>query len=112
MHALVYRRPGLIELTDVPQPDLPAGGLLVESAYAGVCGSDVRSWRHGSPRLTGEQVLGHEVSGTVVQSDVDDLAVGSRVTVCPGVSCLRCEQCQRGGAIWCPNRRSLGYDFP
>jgi L-iditol 2-dehydrogenase len=111
MRALVYRRPGLIEMADVPEPDLPAGGVVVETAYAGVCGSDVRSWRHGSPRLSGEQVLGHEVSGTVVASDVAQLPVGTRIAACPGVSCLRCAVCQRGGAIWCPNRRSLGYDF-
>jgi L-iditol 2-dehydrogenase len=112
MRALVYRRPGFIEVSDVPEPVLPRGGVIVASAFAGVCGSDVRSWRHGSPRLRGEQVLGHEVSGTVVDSDVPALPVGTRVTVCPGASCLRCETCQRGGAIWCPNRRSLGYDFP
>ena len=112
MHALVYRQPGSIELAEVDEPLLPAGGVVIQSAYAGVCGSDVRSWRHGSPRLKGAQVLGHEVSGTVIVTDVPRLPVGTRVAVCPGASCMRCERCQRGGAIWCPNRRTLGYDFP
>ena len=30
----------------------------------GICGSDVRTWRHGSPRLRGPQVLGHEFAGS------------------------------------------------
>ena len=89
MRALVYRPPGSIEVTDVPEPVLTRGGVVVASAYAGVCGSDVRSWQHGSPRLTGEQVLGHEGVGVVADSDVADLPVGTGVTVCPGVSCLR-----------------------
>ena len=112
MRALRYRGPGIIELADVDEPELPSGGVVVRSAYAGVCGSDVRSWRHGSARLAGGEILGHEVSGTVVASDVDGLPIGARVTTCPGVSCLRCTVCQGDGAIWCPNRRTLGYDFP
>jgi L-iditol 2-dehydrogenase len=111
VRALLYREPGHIEVTDVDEPKLPAGGVVISSAFAGVCGSDITSWRHGSQRLKGPQVLGHEVSGTIIESDAAQLPVGLEVTVCPGISCQRCEQCQAGGAIWCPNRRSLGYDF-
>lgn len=111
MRALMFQEPGLVEVQDVAEPTLPSGGVLISSAFAGVCGSDVRSWRHGNSRLKGPQVLGHEASGTVLESDVEHLPVGLEVTVCPGVSCQRCEQCQSGGAIWCANRRSLGYDF-
>ncbi len=112
MQALMYRSVGVLEITEVDAPKLPSGGVVVGTAYAGVCGSDIRSWRHGNARLKGPQILGHEVSGTIIGSDVGDLPVGTRVAVCPGISCLRCEQCQRGGAIWCRQRRSLGYDFP
>ncbi|HEY3925485.1 MAG TPA: alcohol dehydrogenase catalytic domain-containing protein [Acidothermaceae bacterium] len=112
MQAVVLRERGSLEVSDVDEPVLAPGGIVVASAYAGVCGSDVRSWRHGSPRLKGPQVLGHEVSGRIVATDAPDLPVGTRVAVCPGVSCQRCEMCQRGGAIWCPYRVALGYDFP
>lgn len=112
MQALVYREPGSIEVAQVRAPSLPPGGVVVRSAFAGVCGSDVRSWRHGNVRLKGPHVLGHEVSGTIVASEAERLPSGMNVTVCPGIPCLRCEQCQRGRSTWCPQRRSLGYDFP
>lgn len=112
MLALQYQKPGLIQIRDLPEPTLPEGGVVVRTAFAGVCGSDIRSWRHGNARLMGPQVLGHEVSGTIEKSDVAHLPVGMHVTVCPGMSCQRCAVCQRGGAVWCPHRLSLGYDLP
>lgn len=112
MRAVRYAEPGTIEIAEVGEPVLSPGGIVVSTAFAGICGSDIRSWRHGNARLKGPQVLGHEVSGTVTRSAADEFPVGSRVTVCPGMSCQRCEMCQRGGAVWCPNRRSLGYDLP
>lgn len=112
MQALKFIEPGTVRVVDVDLPKLPPGGLVVRTAFAGVCGSDVRTWKHGSPRLKGQQVLGHEASGTIVESDAPGLPVGTRVAVCPGMPCLRCEQCQRGGVAWCVNRESLGYDIP
>jgi L-iditol 2-dehydrogenase len=112
VRALKYHGPGQIEVTEVTDPVLTPGGLVVTTAFAGVCGSDVRTWRHGSNRLSGPQVLGHETSGTIVESDVPGLPVGTRVAVCPGIPCLRCERCQSGNIVRCPHRRSLGYDLP
>jgi L-iditol 2-dehydrogenase len=112
MRALMYKEPGLIELEDVAAPELPAGGLLVDTRFVGVCGSDVRTWRHGNARLKGPQVLGHEVAGVVVASDSPEHPVGARVTVCPGVPCMHCEDCQKARHNMCANRRVLAYDFP
>ena len=80
-------------------------------AFVGVCGSDVRNWRHGSARLVTAQVPGHEVVGEVVASEVANIPVGSRVAVCPGAPCGTCDQCLGGRANLCPNRVVLGYDF-
>jgi len=112
MRALMYLEPGRIELEEIAEPTLPSGGLLVHSGFVGVCGSDVRTWRHGNARLAGPQVLGHEVAGVVVESDVADVPVGARVAVCPGVPCMRCEDCQKARHNLCANRRVLAYDFP
>lgn len=112
MQALLYREPGVIRVAEVEDPTLPRRGVLISTAFAGVCGSDVRSWRHGNARLQGPQVLGHEVSGTIIGSEIEHLPVGLKVAVCPGVSCMKCELCQRGKSTWCQKRQSLGYDFP
>ena len=69
MLAAVLHGPNDLRVEHVPEPILPVGGLVIETAAVGICGSDVRNWRHGSPRLAGPQVVGHEVAGVVIASD-------------------------------------------
>ena len=104
--------PADLRIDDVPIPTLPPGGLIVQPAYAGICGSDVRTWRHGSPRLAGPQVMGHEFAGVVVASDTGEVPIGTPVAVCPGAPCGACRACATGRANLCPRRRVLGYDLP
>jgi L-iditol 2-dehydrogenase len=112
MKAVVLHGPGDLRVDDVADPILPRDGLLVRTAAAGICGSDVRTWRHGSPRLTGPQVIGHEFGGVVVETDVVAIPTGTAVAVCPGAPCLACRACKAGHANLCRRRRVLGYDLP
>ena len=112
MRAVVLHGPGDLRIVEVPEPTFPPGGLIVRPGAVGICGSDVRTWRHGSPRLSGPQVPGHEFAGTVVASDVTELPVGTRVAVCPGAPCQACRACQAGNGNLCPRRQVLGYDLP
>jgi L-iditol 2-dehydrogenase len=112
MLAAILYGPNDLRVEQAPEPRLPTGGLVVETAAVGICGSDVRNWRQGSPRLKGPQVLGHEVAGTVSASDSPVFPVGTPVGVCPGIPCLRCGFCRRGLANMCPNRQVLAYDLP
>lgn len=112
MKAVVLHGPGDLRVDDVDEPGLPPGGLVVRTAAVGICGSDIRSWRHGSPRLRGPQVIGHEFSGVVSASDDGSIATGTPVAVCPGAPCLACRACLAGRANLCQRRRVLGYDLP
>ncbi|HVA85261.1 MAG TPA: alcohol dehydrogenase catalytic domain-containing protein, partial [Candidatus Saccharimonadales bacterium] len=112
MKAVVLHGPGDLRVESVPDPVLPAGGLIVRPATVGVCGSDVRTWRYGNPRLHGPQVLGHEVGGVVVQTAVPGFDPGMPVAVCPGAPCLQCRFCQAGRQNLCIRRKVLGYDTP
>ena len=112
MKEVVLHGPGELRIEDVPDPVLPVGGVIIEPVTVGVCGSDVRTWRHGSPRLKAPQVLGHEVGGNIRASDVPTLPVGMAVAVCPGAPCLECNACQAGRHNLCRRRKVLGYDTP
>lgn len=112
MRAVVLHGPGDLRVDDIAEPALPPGGLLVEPAFAGICGSDVRSWRHGSPRIRGPQVLGHEIAGRVVASDDPGIETGTPVAVCPGAPCGACRACRAGRGNLCAQRQVLGYDLP
>ncbi len=112
MRAVVFHGPGDLRVTTLADPVLPPGGVIVRVAAVGICGSDLRTWRYGSPRISGPQILGHEFAGTVVASDTDEVTVGTHVAVCPGAPCLACRACRAGHANLCTQRRVLGYDIP
>ncbi|MFV0254182.1 MAG: zinc-binding dehydrogenase [Beutenbergiaceae bacterium] len=112
MRAVIFHGPGQLQVTDVPDPQPPAGGVVIDTAFVGICGSDVRTWRYGNKRVSPPQILGHEVSGVVSYSDVRAIPSGSAVAVCPGVPCGRCRWCARGNSTLCTARQALAYDFP
>lgn len=112
MLAAVFHGPDDLRVEEVPRPVLPPGGLVVRTATVGICGSDVRTWHAGSHRVTPPQVLGHEMAGTVEESDVPEHPVGSAVVVCPCAPCLECPSCLVGRHNFCPHRHCLGYERP
>jgi len=112
MRAVLFSGPDDLTVVDAPEPELPTGGLVIATAYVGVCGSDVRTWHHGSARLSGPTILGHETCGVVEASDDARFEPGDRVAVCPGAPCLHCADCLVGAYNLCSDRAVLGYDLP
>lgn len=74
-HLLATGR-GKVEVVEAARPDLPAGHVRVQVAYVGVCHSDTARVREGQGSFPAR--LGHEVSGTVVETTTD-IPVGARV---------------------------------
>lgn len=77
-----------LRIDDLPVRPPAADEVVVEVAYGGICGSDLHYWTHGAAGesiLRAPMVLGHEVSGTVVQaaSDGSGPVAGTRVAVHP-----------------------------
>jgi D-xylulose reductase len=89
--ALVLERKGELALRDIALPDqLGPQDVRIAVHTVGVCGSDVHFYTHGKigPFVVKEpMILGHEASGTVVQTgeDVQHLKVGDRVCMEPGI---------------------------
>ncbi|MFW5728931.1 MAG: alcohol dehydrogenase catalytic domain-containing protein [Spirochaetota bacterium] len=74
--------------TEVPAPGDHEALLKVETCT--VCGSDLKIFTHGNRRVQYPTIVGHEVSGTIVEvgSQVRELAPGVRVAIgadVPGV---------------------------
>ena len=89
-----------------PGPD----ELLIKTKYAGICGSDLHSFKGIHPFRKAPVVLGHELSGTIarVGKAVKGFCVGDRVTVMPLVACKNCPQCERGNENVCLNKTVPG----
>ncbi|PIK62178.1 putative sorbitol dehydrogenase isoform X1 [Apostichopus japonicus] len=96
----------LLEDREVPQPG--PNEVQVAMQRVGICGSDVHFKKHGG---IGEYmvkkplILGHESSGTVsaVGPGVQNLKVGDRVAIEPGVPCRKCKLCKNGRYNLCPD---------
>lgn len=101
-----------MEIRDIPMPEPKEKEVLVELEYVGICGSDVHYFhdgRCGSYVVDGDFMLGHECAGTVVElgKGVENLKVGDRVALEPGITCGQCEFCKSGRYNLCPDVQFL-----
>ena len=103
MRALVYTRPGAVELLDVEKPVAADDEILIEVATVGICGSELHGIRSDDFRRP-PLVMGHEFAGTTPD--------GRRVTVNPLISCGSCDRCANGEQQLCRSRQILGIHRP
>lgn len=93
MESLVLERKGELSLRDVPieaEERLGPRDVRIRLHTVGICGSDVHYYTHGGIgqfQVRAPMILGHEASGTVIEtgSEVTTLAVGDRVCMEPGI---------------------------
>ena len=107
-----YREPFVIEEYEVPDPE--PGGLVLKITQAGICGSDLHTWRGDQvnvPLPESGRVMGHEGTGVVYQlgkgtttdSNGVPLHEGDRIMYSAIKPCGNCYQCMRGEPNWCPS---------
>ncbi len=92
---------------------LGAGEVVVRVAGCGVCHTDLGFRDQGVPtRHPLPLVLGHEISGTVVEAGAEARAWVGRDVIVPAVMpCGVCEACQRGRGAICPHQIFPGNDI-
>ncbi|WP_327089114.1 L-threonine 3-dehydrogenase [Nonomuraea sp. NBC_01738] len=116
MKALVKERPkeGLW-LTDVPEPTLGRGEVLIKVLRTGICGTDLHirkydDWARHTLKLP--LIVGHEFSGEVVEvaPGVEDIQVGDLVSGEGHIVCGKCRNCMAGRRHLCRNTIGLGVN--
>ncbi|MEM7749888.1 MAG: L-idonate 5-dehydrogenase [Pseudomonadota bacterium] len=113
MRAVVIHAPHDLRVDDLPQDDLGSGQVRVAVERGGICGSDLHYYHaggFGTVRIQQPMILGHEVSGRIVElgSGVDRLKVGQLVAVNPSLPCGQCQYCQAGAQNHCIDMRFYG----
>lgn len=108
MPAAVYRRQGVLEVTEVATPAVGPEEVLVEVGWCGVCGSDLHMVLEGWG--TPDTIEGHEYTGTVaaVGGAVTRWTVGQPVVAGPTRRCGECDPCLAGRPSLCLRRSDVG----
>ncbi len=101
MRAAVYRGPGILQIEEVPVPEVAHGEMLVRVDACGVCGTDIKKIQRGL--LPGPRIFGHEIAGTVarVGPGVTRFREGDRVALHHHVPCRDCFFCRAGAYAQC-----------
>ena len=96
-----------MEITEIAEPTLNKGDLLLKVEMVGLCGSDLNSFRGRNPLITYPRVLGHEIAATVLEGNATVVA-GTHVTVSPYTGCGKCPSCRRGRENACRYNETFG----
>lgn len=87
----------------IPKVEKPQD-ILIKVAYAGICGTDLHIIQGEFPcKEDGTLILGHEISGIVVEVGemVKTVKKGDRVSVDPNNGCHCCHVCNAGNPHYC-----------
>lgn len=102
--------PFKIEIIEVDDLEYGPGDILIKTAYAGICGSDIHAFKGDHPFRKPPVVLGHEISGAIskIGTEVEGFNIDDPVTVMPYQWCGDCISCRNSRYNICRNRRMPG----
>ncbi|WP_054023141.1 formaldehyde dehydrogenase, glutathione-independent [Bacillus sp. FJAT-28004] len=130
--AVVYSKPGSVEVRDTAYPDLvlkdgpgvnPLNvgrkcehGVILKVITTNICGSDQHMVRGRTTAPSG-LILGHEITGEVIEvgRDVEFIKKGDLVSVPFNIACGRCRSCKERNTNIClnvnPDRPGSAYGY-
>lgn len=113
MKAAVYLGKERIEIQSVADPVLLDGEVLLKIEACSVCGTDLRTFRHGDKKIEPPRILGHEFCGRIVESRATQstLRAGDRVVMYIVMACGECRYCKAGRQNLCMNRTTMSYHY-
>lgn len=117
MRAALYKGVETIRIVEAPSPAVGPDTVVVQVQTAGICGSDLHSYRGASLRKRFDEWCelgladGHELAGRVVAKGpaVADLEIGDLVTAEAVWHCGECRLCRAGSYHLCISRQDLAW---
>src|SRR3989442_8523236 len=113
MKAILVSAPMKFDLVECPHPKCGPAQVLIRTAFCGICGTDLEILRGSiSPSFIRYPLVpGHEWTGVVVEvgREVEDCAVGNRVSVEGYLNCGPCYHCEAGETNLCESHEQIGF---
>ncbi len=111
MKAAVYQGKEQVVVAEVPDPVIAEGEVLLAIEACCICGTDLRTWRHGDRKIIPPRILGHEFCATVVESRAPDadVRVGDRVVMYIVIPTGSDRYIEMGRANLSSNRTTMSY---
>lgn len=113
MKAAVLEKLDVINVREVAEPECGEDEAIIEVRACAVCGSDIRIFHYGNERVKFPAVMGHEISGLVIETgkNVTRVKAGDRIALGADVPCGQCYWCQNGMGTNCAINYAVGYQF-
>jgi 2-desacetyl-2-hydroxyethyl bacteriochlorophyllide A dehydrogenase len=109
MKTLVCDNPGLFSYQERKKPVLSPNHAIIKIKRIGICGTDLHAFEGTQPFFSYPRVLGHELSGVLVEFDqAPGFKVGESVTFIPYFSDETCIACRSGKPNCCSNIKVFG----
>lgn len=109
MKILVCNKPGELQYSTANEPVLKKDHAIIKIKRIGICGTDLHAFEGTQPYFTYPRILGHELSGELVDFDnAPDFVRGEIVTIIPYFNCGSCIACLRGKPNCCVNMKVCG----
>ncbi|MGC4233845.1 MAG: zinc-binding alcohol dehydrogenase family protein [Niabella sp.] len=109
MKTLICASPGLFEYGNMPVPEPEKDRAIIKIKRIGICGTDLHAYEGTQPFFNYPRILGHELSGELVDFDnAPGFEKGEVVSVIPYFSCGTCIACRRGRPNCCADIKVFG----
>jgi L-iditol 2-dehydrogenase len=98
MLASLLIEPGQLELREVETPNAGPGEVVVKIKAALTCGTDLKAYLRGHPKMPMPTLFGHEFSGEIAQvgKEVKSFHEGDAVMSVHSAPCGSCYYCTKG----------------
>jgi len=109
MKVLTCTTPGSFLYSEQAAPPLTKSNAIIKIKRIGICGTDLHAFEGTQPYFNYPRVLGHELSGELIDADgADDFSKGEIVTIIPYFNCGACVACRSGIPNCCVNLKVFG----
>ena len=117
MNAFLYNGGTEFRNSSVPVPEPRADNIIAEVLLCSICGTDIRTYKNGSERISPPRVIGHEICarithiGDEASAVGDGLKTGDKILVVPAIGCGKCYSCRRGYTNLCESLETIGFQY-